>query len=191
VKNALILHGTGGSSQENWFPWLKVELEKREYRVWVPDLPQADRPDAKQWTEFLLANPDWAFNEDSIIIGHSAGAVEIFALLQSLPEGTQINLAILVAAFTEDLATQSNWSELTGLFTTPFAFDTIKRRARQFVFVHSDNDPYCPVEYARDLATLTGGQLVLLPDRQHFSASLTPPVTKLSELLPIIEGPTG
>ena len=44
MKNAIILHGTGGTPDSFWFPWLKQELEKREYKVWVPQLPNTEDP---------------------------------------------------------------------------------------------------------------------------------------------------
>jgi predicted alpha/beta-fold hydrolase len=37
VKTAFIIHGAYGKSRENWFSWLKEELEKEGYQVYVPD----------------------------------------------------------------------------------------------------------------------------------------------------------
>lgn len=49
MKNALILHGAGNDSQGNWFPWLKIQLQRKDYTVWVPNLPDFDHPNIKKW----------------------------------------------------------------------------------------------------------------------------------------------
>ena len=38
MKNAIVIHGTEGYPEENWFPWLKKELEQKDYIVSVPQI---------------------------------------------------------------------------------------------------------------------------------------------------------
>jgi len=165
MKNALILHGTDGNHSENWFPWLHQQLEARNYRVWTPDLPSANKPNIKRYNKFLLKENNWQFNENSILIGHSSGAVAILGLLQKLPKNIKVDICYLVGAFKDDL----DWEVLVGLFEEPFDFELIKTKARKFIFIHSDNDPYCPMDHAEYLADKLGGMLIKKKGQKHFS----------------------
>ncbi len=165
MKNALILHGTGSSSQGNWFPWLKTELKKKGWRVWSPDLPGADAPNIKKYNEFIFKNKEWKFNSDSFIIGHSSGAVAILGLLQHLPKDIVVNTCILVGSFKDNLGEKS----LDGLFEEKFDFEKIKKHAKKFIFIHSDNDPYCPLEHAQYLSKQLGGELIVKKGQGHFN----------------------
>jgi len=100
-------------------------LEKCQWKVWLPDLPKADEPNVERYNKFLFKNDDWQFNSDSILIGHSSGAVAIFGLLQVLPDEVQVDTCYLVGAFKDDLG----WDPLKSL-----------------------NDPYCPLDHAKYLA---------------------------------------
>ena len=70
MKNANLFHGTGCNSNSYWFPYVKQELEKRGYTVWVPNLPDADFPDIKKW---LPVAQKGEYTSETVIIGHSAG----------------------------------------------------------------------------------------------------------------------
>ena len=39
MATVFIIHGSYGHPGENWFPWLKDELEKIGHRVCVPQFP--------------------------------------------------------------------------------------------------------------------------------------------------------
>lgn len=186
MKKAVILHGKGSDHTSNWYAWLKDELEKQDWQVWLPDLPNWDQPNAKSGTDFLLSS-GWDFN-DSVIIGHSAGAVEILPLLQALPNSIKVNTAIIVGSFTKKLSEHPDWGELAGLFNEPFNFESIKTKAHQFIFVHSNDDPICPIEQAQELHAKLGGEFVLIPNAQHFSTTRSGSrFKKFPELLEIIK----
>lgn len=99
------------------------------------------------------------------LVGHSSGAVAILGLLQTLPKETKVDSCYLVGAFKNDLG----WESLKDLFETPFNFDLIKTKANRFVFIHSDDDPYCPLDHAEFLSHKLGGELVIKTGQKHFS----------------------
>ncbi len=182
---AVILHGTGSTHKNNWFPWTKKELEKLGYEVWVPDLPDANHPNVEKYNKFLLGS-DWDFN-DNLIIGHSSGAVAILGFLQALPEDTKINTAILVGSFSQVLAEEPDWEQLKGLFEKPFDFGKIKKHANRFIFIHSNDDPYCPIEQAQFLSEKVSGEFIMVPGQKHFSYHLDPKYKRFPKLIELIK----
>lgn len=181
----LLLHGTGGNHESSWFPWLKAELEMLGHDVWVPDLPQADTPSIKRYNKFLL-DRNWDF-DNSIIVGHSSGSVAIMGLLTELPKDVTINTAILIGTFTERLSDSPSWGMLKELFTEPFDYEAIRQKAKQFIFIHSEDDPYCPIEQAEEVHAKLGGEFIRYTDKGHFSRHLDPQFEKFPELLELIK----
>lgn len=165
MRNALILHGTDGYPTENWYDWLKNELEKEHYKVLAPQLPESNKPNIERYNKFIFTGIDYKFNNESILVGHSSGAVAILGLLEALPEGTTVDTCYLVGSFKDDLG----WDALDTFFLKPFDFAKIKQKAKRFIFIHSDNDPYCPLEHAQFLSKQLNGFIVLLKGQKHFS----------------------
>lgn len=193
MKNALILHGTDADHSHNWFPWLKTQLEALGWVAWVPDLPGADAPNIERYNAFLIEQLGQAvrgggfekrrgLNGDSVIIGHSSGAVEILGLLNEIALAEPVAACFLVGVFRGDLG----WDNLKGM-NADFDFEVIKTKSRKFVFIHSDNDPYCPLEHAEYLSMKLGGKLIFIPGQGHFTTSLDPSYTKFPKLLEIIK----
>ena len=182
MKQALILHGTDATPQSNWFAWLKDELEKVDYKVWLPQLPNSDTPNAKIYTGFLLSGSYFRFDDETIIVGHSSGAVEALHLLENLPENTKVRAVFLVSVFKDDLG----WDVLKGLFDEPLDFVKIKTKADKFVLLHADNDPYCTIEHAEYIAEQIGGELIVKSGQGHFNTELSERYRAFPELLEII-----
>jgi len=170
MKNALILHGGANNHTGNWFPWLKKELEKKGYRVWVPDLPDADRPNRKKWLNTIFSNKDWKFNNDSLLVGHSAGATLILRILENLPEGEKVNKALLVAGAI-NLGTMPQFFKYKrSLAKGSFDWKKIKKSCEKFYFIHSDNDPYdCGEDQGKILQEQLDGELIIKKGEGHFN----------------------
>lgn len=187
MKRAVILHAFEQTSRGHWYPWLKQQLEMRGYEVWAPDMPNNMSPNARETTNFLLANKNWSLH-DNLIIGHSWGAVQIMHLLQNLPADQKVKTAVLVSAYTSKLIDRFDWAApLSGLFVEPFAFDVIEASAENIIFIHGDDDPYCDPEQAKWLASQAGGEYVPIHGGKHFSTSLDPSYTEFSKLIELLE----
>ncbi len=187
MKNVLILHGTDFDKEQNqrfnnWFPWLKEELEKIGYVVWVPELPEAWHPDLERYWNFLK---DFNFNEETIVIGHSSGGAMVFGILHKLSSEKKINLAISVAGFYHD----EGWN-CEGLFSEPWDWEKIKKQAKKNFVIASDNDPYIKSEQTEYLASRADVKPVVIHDGGHLSLGAGERFRQFPELLEIIKSQT-
>lgn len=185
MKRAVILHATEQDSQGHWYQWLKRELEKRDYEVWVPDLPNSDHPNGVAYNQILL-DKGWDFS-DNLLIGHSSGAVQILNLLPRLSDNVIVQTAVFIGSFTPVLASEPDWLQLKDLFIDPLSFSEIKARTQHRLFVHGSDDPWCPLAGAKTLSRQADGELIVVPGGGHFSTSLDSKYREFSELINILE----
>lgn len=185
MKSAILFHGTEGSSNSCWLQWLKSELESGGTKVWVPDLPRADYPSLREWVEYVKTNAPLKIDNKTALIGHSAGAVLALVLAQIYP----VKQTISVGAF-KDLSylhDALDWHANDRFFDITFDFDAIKRNTNSRLFIHSDNDPYCPLEQAEYLARQVDGKLVVLSGQGHFNTESDPKYKAFPAILDLIE----
>lgn len=182
MKNAIILHGTLGSPDSNWFKWLKDELEAKGLQVWLPTLPHAERPSLKEWVTYVQDNCPFEINEETLVVGHSSGA--ILALVLAQQNDKSIGAIISVSVFHDN---SLKWEPNNRLFDVDFDWNHIQSNAKQLLFVHSDNDPYVPLDQAQYVADNCKTQLIMIPSQGHFNLEQSPDYKEFPELLKIIE----
>lgn len=165
MKNAIILHGTGDSPEGFWFPWLKKELEEDGYEVWVPQLPDAEDPQLDKWLPFILENGK--FTEETVIIGHSAGAAVILSVLETLE--IQIKQAILVSGYSFSTGTEG----INGIIKKVYDWEKIsKGTVEKLIFVNSDNDPWgCDDFQGRFMLNKAGGIQIIIKGEGHMGSN--------------------
>lgn len=95
MKNAIILHAMEDTPENHWYPWLKEELEKKGYKVWVLQLPDTNNPKLSKSVPYIL--DCGKFSDETLIIGHSAGGACVLAVLEEL--NTKIAQATVVSGF--------------------------------------------------------------------------------------------
>lgn len=165
MANIFIVHGIYGSPEENWFPWLKKELEKLGHSVHVPQFPNPENPTLEEWTQALAPYQD-KITPSTIVIGHSLGV----PFLLSVIERSKINAAFFVAGFTSKVDNQ--FDEAMKTFTRrTFDWERIRNNCKNFFVFHSDNDPYVKYEKAEELAGHFGVEINLIPGAGHFNAA--------------------
>lgn len=188
MKRAVILHGTDGAPDMNWFPWLQEKLEAAGYEVWVPLLPESHTPNREVYNEFLFGQ-GWDFT-DNIVVGHSSGAVEVLNLLMD-PRCPKIQLGLMVGAWAGGIPNgyDEGNTQFVHLFPPEgFDFERIQQHADQLAFLHGEDDPYCPLEQARYLAEQLDAPLTVVPNGHHLGARFNelPEVWQLIE--PVLTG---
>ena len=93
-KRAFIIHGWGCYPEEGWFPWLKKELEARDFEVQIPAMPDSDTPKIKPWVSHLNELVG-VCDEQTYLIGHSIGCQTILRYIETLPHPTKVGGAVL------------------------------------------------------------------------------------------------
>jgi len=182
MKNAIILHGTSCNPDSFWQPNIKSFLENMGYEVWVPALPDADTPDLKKWLPVVLDGGN--FNEETIVIGHSAGGPLTLSVLENIP--TKIHKAVLVAGYARP---KGEKKEAELILQDKYDWDKIKNNVEDLIFINSDNDPWgCNHEEGLYMWKNLGGTLIVRENEGHMgSDSFGQPYTHFPLLEKLLE----
>lgn len=139
---AILIHGNGGGKPtDNWFPYLKTELEKLGIKVEAPQFPDADLARASYWIPFL--KDVLKTDEQTIIIGHSSGAIAAM----KFAEQNRLLGSVLVGTYHTDLGLETE--KLSGYFDSPWDWEAIKKNQQWIIQFADTSDPWIPIEEAR------------------------------------------
>jgi len=162
MKRVIIVHCWDGYPKKHWYSWLKKELEKKGFAVELPAMPETAEPTLKKWLPYLQKTIGEA-DEDTYLVGHSLGCITILHYLENLPKGKRIGGTVLVAGFSEPIG----YDELKSFFAKKVDYKKVKRSANKFVLIHSDNDPYVPMERGTLMEAKLGAKLLVMRKAGH------------------------
>jgi uncharacterized protein len=170
MKRVFIIHGWDGNPKEGWFPWLKKELEKRDFKVLVPAMPDTAEPKIETWIPFLsqlVGIPD----TNTFFVGHSIGCQTIIRYLETLPESVKIGGAVFVAGFynLRGLETEEEKRIAGPWVNTPLNDDKIRKTVNKAVAIFSDNDPFVLPENQTSWKERVGAKIIIEHNKGHFN----------------------
>lgn len=176
MKTVLILHGWYQNSNQHWLPWLKKELRRRGYKVFLPDLPtmQTDLPSLKK--QILYVEKLLHIEKETVIFGHSLGAVLGLRLAMKHTLGK----LFLVAGWDFDDLTK----EHRLFWKSKIDHPKIKKNVKEIYCISSDNDPYFTAFTVEEMSKRLGGKFILIKSAGHFTDKFG--ITKIPQLLKYI-----
>lgn len=139
-SNIVIVHGAFGHPFENWFNWMKVELEKLGVECFVPQLPTPNGQELQNWLHLFNSTILPIINPDTILIGHSLGAAFLLRWLEQTNQ--TVSTTILVGSFIGNVGIQKFDKINENFFENPFDWHSIINKSKQFFCYHGSNDPY-------------------------------------------------
>ncbi len=165
MENYLIIHGSFGSSEGNWFPWLKEQLEKDNKKVLVPQMPVGiDKQNFDSWSEVLNKI---AINEFTTIIAHSIAPIFICKYL--ITNKIKVKKLIFVCGFNNYFGINRDFDTVNG----PMYIDNytdIKNYCDNIICYYSDNDPYVKYEVEKEFASSISNKEYVIKGGGHINS---------------------
>lgn len=166
MPDVFIFHGTAGSPEGNWFPWLKGELEKLDCRVIIPKFPTPGGQSLESWLA-ILGEYKSQISENTILIGHSLGGLFLLRVLERLSHPVAAAFFVAAPIGVKPILYYEGDEKFSGF---SFDWDEIKKKAKHFFVYHSDNDPYVSLANGERLAKNLGAKLNFIPNAGHINA---------------------
>src|SRR3989338_10132335 len=140
IKIIFIPGNGGGDTNEGFFPYVKDNFRDK-YEIISPGVyPDSLLAREKYWLPFL---EKLGADENTILIGHSSGAVAAMRYA----EAHKILGSILVGAYYTDLGYEDE--KKSGYFDTPWQWERISRNQNWIAIFASRDDPHIPIKDAR------------------------------------------
>ena len=165
MNNYIILHGSFGSKDGNWFPWLKGKLENNKLDVEVPQMPVGvGNQNYDNWSsEFNKLKID----EDTIIIAHSIAPVFVCKYL--INNKIKVKKLIFVCGFNNYLGIDKDFDSVNESMFLDNLSD-IKKYCDNIICFYSDNDPYVKFDVEKSFADTVSNKQYIISDGGHINA---------------------
>jgi hypothetical protein len=162
----VIMHGTYGSPEGNWFGWLARELEQYGHTAIAPKFPTPREQTIQNWIE-VLDNEVATYDDYLVLVGHSSACMVICAKLEQL--ASPIRAAFLVSPFLGAIGNTEYDAANDAFNHYPYDWAAIKGKASFYTY-RGDNDPYVPLDCATTIPRYLGIKETIIPRGGHLNS---------------------
>lgn len=169
-KNVVIVHGSNSTergsnesppeNERHWKPWLKKELEKRDYIVSNKLYPRDWNPSYEDYKKEFEKNK---IDENTILIGHSAGGAFLIRWLFE----TKVNISKLILVSPGKAG--SGKSSLQNLYGKGIYSKISSYVKNEIVLFTLNNDIPSHIENVKEYEKELPCKIVFLKDKGHFT----------------------
>lgn len=165
VGNYIIVHGSFGSCDGNWFPWLKQKLESKKLIVDVPQMPVGvGNQNYENWEKNFNK---LTINENTTIIAHSIAP--IFVCKYLIKNKLKVKKLIFVCGFNNYLGIDKDFDSVNKPMFIDNYYD-VKNYCNNIICYYSDNDPYVKFEVEKEFADSIANKQYIVNDGGHINA---------------------
>ncbi len=166
MKNYFIIHGSFGSSQSNWFPWLEEKIERGGHKCFCLDFPVGvGRQNYQNW-ELVLDSVKRFITEESVFFCHSISC--IFLVKYCIKNNIKIGRAVLVSGFNHYLGLDEDYDDVNCTMYTNYA-SKFKDLCKERVCYLAKNDPYVKFDKLKEFANLIDAKEIVSNNAGHFN----------------------
>lgn len=168
MRRVFIVHRWGGAPHDDWYPWLKSELESLGYQVHVPEMPDTESPQIDSWIR-TLSDSVGILDENTYFVGHSIGGQTILRYLQSQSRACAGVLFVAGWFTLQGLESEDEESIARPWLETPIDFDRVRKLIPRSLAIFSDNDPYVALDNKEIFRSKLISQIAVEHEMGHFN----------------------
>ncbi len=181
----VLIHGYNSGPDQNFHPWLANELRERGFEVIAPKIPLEGEVDVLACIDALIKEVG-QLDDETILLGHSLGAVLALRYLEAAEAMATPRAVILVGA-----PYQTKSEKTRNMFLSEFDYEVVMWKTKEFVVVHDKDDKLVPFDHAQKYQKMLQAELVESTGNDHYMDAeykiLLDTVLKKSEPLPEIQ----
>jgi uncharacterized protein len=162
-KKIVFVHGHGGVDEGSWPYWLAREAVLCGFDFVSLAMPNPMYPEVSEWVSFLKEQKI-KVDKDTYFVGHSLGCITIARFLEGLSPRIVAGGCVLIAGFSS-LPKIPLLSEFCFL---PLDFSKVKKHAREFVCILSDNDHVISRTETEEFGKKLGARIIVEHNKGHF-----------------------